>query len=86
MFLAGTSSVRRAAQLKRKFPDLMFESVRGNLNTRFRKLEEGNTYDALILAAAGVLRMGWQDKISQVGTSEVLGVVVMVMAIQSSPF
>ncbi|KAK8406414.1 hypothetical protein O3P69_007234 [Scylla paramamosain] len=61
----GTSSVRRAAQLKRKFPDLVFESVRGNLNTRLRKLEEGDTYHALILAAAGVMRMGWEDKISQ---------------------
>ncbi|KAG0711658.1 Porphobilinogen deaminase [Chionoecetes opilio] len=63
--VVGTSSVRRAAQLKRNFPELMFESVRGNLNTRLRKLEEGSTYDALILAAAGVLRMGWQAKISQ---------------------
>ena len=71
MFPAGTSSVRRAAQLKRKFPDLTFESVRGNLNTRLRKLEEGDMYDALILAAAGVLRMGWQDKISQVGQKRV---------------
>lgn len=63
--------MRRTAQLKRRFPDLIFKSVRGNLNTRLRKLEEGDTYDALILAAAGVLRMGWQDKISEVRISEV---------------
>lgn len=65
-FCPGTSSVRRTAQLKRRFPGLVFENVRGNLNTRLRKLEEGDTYDALILAAAGVLRMGWQEKISEV--------------------
>ncbi|KAK4325711.1 hypothetical protein Pmani_003654 [Petrolisthes manimaculis] len=62
----GTSSVRRAAQLKRKFPNLRFESVRGNLNTRLRKLDTADDYAALILAAAGVLRMGWADRISQV--------------------
>ncbi|CAL4149247.1 unnamed protein product, partial [Meganyctiphanes norvegica] len=60
----GTSSVRRAAQLKRRYPHLKFESVRGNLNTRFKKLDEGTTYSALILATAGVVRMGWEDRIS----------------------
>lgn len=44
----------------------MFESVRGNLNTRFRKLDSADDYAALILAAAGVVRMGWKDRISQV--------------------
>ncbi|XP_071529405.1 porphobilinogen deaminase isoform X2 [Panulirus ornatus] len=61
----GTSSLRRSAQLKRRFPDLMFESVRGNLNTRFRKLDSADDYAALILAAAGVVRMGWKNRISQ---------------------
>ncbi|XP_042876829.1 porphobilinogen deaminase-like isoform X2 [Penaeus japonicus] len=61
----GTSSLRRGAQLKRRFPDLKFESVRGNLNTRLRKLDQADDYAALILAVAGVVRMGWKDRISQ---------------------
>jgi len=61
----GTSSLRRVSQLKRRYPHLEFESVRGNLNTRLRKLEEDSKYDALILAAAGIDRMGWSDKIGQ---------------------
>ncbi|XP_027221081.2 porphobilinogen deaminase [Penaeus vannamei] len=61
----GTSSLRRGAQLKRRFPNLKFESVRGNLNTRLRKLDEADDYAALILAVAGVVRMGWKDRISQ---------------------
>ncbi|KAL7631861.1 UNVERIFIED_CONTAM: hypothetical protein RMT77_017832 [Armadillidium vulgare] len=63
--LIGTSSLRRVAQLKRRFPHLQFESIRGNLNTRLQKLEKDGKYDAIILAAAGVVRMGWKDKISQ---------------------
>ena len=42
------------------------ESQRGNLNTRLRKLDENGTYDAIILAEAGLHRMGWADRISQV--------------------
>src|ERR1700674_184218 len=49
----GTSSLRRAAQLRRLRPDLLVESVRGNLDTRLRKLDEGQ-YDAIVLAAAGL--------------------------------
>ncbi len=60
----GTSSLRREAQLKRLRPDLKYEVIRGNLQTRLRKLEEG-TYDAIILAAAGVHRLGWQERIVQ---------------------
>lgn len=62
----GTSSLRRVAQLRRIFPNLVFQSVRGNLNTRLRKLEEEHLYDALILAKAGVDRMGWTERIGQV--------------------
>lgn len=62
----GTSSLRRAAQLARKFPHFKFENIRGNLNTRFRKLDEDNKYSAIILAEAGLHRMGWPDRISQV--------------------
>jgi hydroxymethylbilane synthase len=59
----GTSSLRRAAQIKRLRPDIETRDLRGNLDTRLRKLEEG-LYDAIILAAAGLHRMGWQDRIS----------------------
>lgn len=61
----GTSSLRRIAQLKRNFPQLRFKTVRGNLNTRLRKLDESGEYDALVLATSGMVRMGWQDRISQ---------------------
>ena len=53
----GTSSMRRAAQLKRARPDLQIHSLRGNLQTRLRKLNQGD-YDAIVLAEAGVQRMG----------------------------
>ena len=63
----GTSSLRRIAQLKNKFPHLDFIDVRGNLNTRLRKLDDPDgLYSALILATAGVTRMGWKDRIGQV--------------------
>lgn len=59
----GTSSLRRAAQLKARRPDLQIESVRGNIDTRLKKLEtEG--FDAILLAAAGMRRMGWADRIT----------------------
>lgn len=66
----GTSSLRRAAQLQRKFPTFQFENIRGNLNTRLKKLDDDNKYDAIILAEAGLVRMGWQDRISQVLSPE----------------
>jgi hydroxymethylbilane synthase len=59
----GTSSLRRAAQLKSIRPDLEIENLRGNLDTRLRKLQDGQ-YDAIVLAAAGIHRMGWQDRIT----------------------
>ncbi|MCW5981757.1 MAG: hydroxymethylbilane synthase [Bryobacteraceae bacterium] len=58
----GTSSLRRAAQIRRARPDLVVEPVRGNVDTRLRKLDEGR-YQALILAAAGLRRLGWEDRI-----------------------
>ncbi|WP_366921950.1 hydroxymethylbilane synthase [Metallumcola ferriviriculae] len=60
----ATSSLRRRAQLLKYRPDLTIEDVRGNLNTRMRKLEEQD-FDALILAAAGVERMGWAERIEE---------------------
>ena len=61
----GTSSLRRSAQLRKLRPDLVVESVRGNLDTRLRKLDEGR-YDAILLAAAGLKRLGWADRIAEI--------------------
>lgn len=66
----GTSSLRRLAQLRHKFPHLTFKDVRGNLNTRLAKLDAGE-YDALILAAAGLQRLGMGDRIHQILPQEV---------------
>jgi len=60
----GTSSLRRSAQLHALRPDLEIEPLRGNLDTRLRKLAEGR-YDAILLAAAGLKRLGWGDRISE---------------------
>jgi hydroxymethylbilane synthase len=59
----GTSSVRRVSQLQRVLPGATFAPIRGNLDTRLRKLDEGQ-YDALVLAAAGLKRLGAGDRIS----------------------
>lgn len=61
----GTSSLRRAAQLRKIRPDLRIEPVRGNLDTRLRKLDDGQ-YDAIVLAAAGLNRLGWADRIAEI--------------------
>jgi hydroxymethylbilane synthase len=67
----GTSSLRRAAQLKAQRPDVQVESIRGNLDTRLRKLDEGQ-YDAILLAAAGLRRLGWQDRIAELIAPEIM--------------
>ena len=67
----GTSSLRRTAQLLRYRPDLMVETIRGNIDTRLRKLDEGQ-YDAIVLAAAGLRRLGWKDRIAEVLEPEVM--------------
>ena len=67
----GTSSLRRAAQLRKLRPDLAVESVRGNLDTRLRKLDEGQ-YDAILLAAAGLKRLGWGGRIAEILPPEVM--------------
>ena len=59
----GTSSVRRAAQLTRLIPEARFAPIRGNLDTRLRKLDAGD-FDALVLAAAGLIRLGYGPRIS----------------------
>jgi len=60
----GTSSNRRRAQLLAYRPDLLVESIRGNVDTRIRKVKEGQ-YDAILLAAAGVTRLGLQEHITE---------------------
>jgi hydroxymethylbilane synthase len=60
----GTSSLRRLAQLRHAFPQLQFKDIRGNLNTRLAKLDRGE-YDAIILAVAGLERLGMADRIHQ---------------------
>lgn len=60
----GTASLRRVAQLKNAFPDLVFAELRGNVNTRLAKLDNGD-YDAIILATAGLVRLGFTDRIKQ---------------------
>jgi len=61
----GTSSLRRSCQLLSVRPDLKIEQLRGNLDTRLRKLDEGQ-FDAIILAAAGVKRLGWAERITEI--------------------
>ncbi|KAA9168553.1 hydroxymethylbilane synthase, partial [Delftia sp. BR1] len=60
--VVGTSSLRRQALLQALRPDLRIEPLRGNVNTRLRKLDEGH-YDAIVLAAAGLMRLGLADRI-----------------------
>ncbi|MFB3829961.1 MAG: hydroxymethylbilane synthase [Bryobacteraceae bacterium] len=67
----GTSSPRRAAQLRAVRPDLVIDSLRGNLDTRLRKLAEGQ-YGAIVLALAGLKRMGWTDRVAEVLDPEIM--------------
>lgn len=60
--VVGTSSLRRASQLKALRPDLKIESLRGNVNTRLSRLDEG-MFDAIILAASGLIRLGFEKRI-----------------------
>ena len=67
----GTGSVRRAAQILHRRDDLKIEDIRGNVDTRLKKLDDGN-YDAIILACAGLKRLGLGDRITQSFTPDVL--------------
>ncbi len=60
----GTSSLRRQSQLRARRPDLRILDLRGNVNTRLSRLDNGE-YDAIMLAAAGVKRMGWEARITE---------------------
>ena len=66
----GTSSLRRRAQLLHARPDLDIRSLRGNVNTRLRKLDEEH-FDAIVLAVAGLKRLGFGDKITQVNSPQI---------------
>ena len=67
--VVGTSSLRREAILRAKYPQLKIEPLRGNLDTRLRKLDDGQ-YDAIILAAAGLIRLGLKARIRALLTPE----------------
>ena len=67
----GTSSLRRKAQLLHARPDLKIQDLRGNVNTRLRKLEEEN-FDAIVLAVAGLTRLGFKDRIAEVMPREIM--------------
>jgi len=61
----GTSSVRRIAQLRKSFPKLLFQDIRGNLDTRLAKLDDPtNPFAAIVLAKAGLVRLGWANRIT----------------------
>ena len=68
--VVGTSSLRRLAQLRHHYPQLIFKDVRGNVITRLEKLDSGE-YDCLILAAAGLGRLGFADRIHQLIPGEI---------------
>lgn len=67
----GTSSLRRASQIKHARPDIIPVSIRGNLDTRLRKLDTGE-YDAILLAAAGLIRLGMAERITQYIDEEIM--------------
>jgi hydroxymethylbilane synthase len=66
----GTSSLRRQAQLRRHRPDLDLRDLRGNVDTRLRKVDSGE-YDAIVLAKAGLDRLGWSQKIAETLSTDI---------------
>ncbi|RLA14457.1 MAG: hydroxymethylbilane synthase [Gammaproteobacteria bacterium] len=62
--LVGTSSLRRQTQIRERYPHLRIDWLRGNVNTRLRKLDDGE-YDAIILACAGLIRLGFEQRITK---------------------
>jgi len=69
--ILGTSSLRRAAQVRAQRPDLQIRPLRGNVDTRLRKLDDGH-YDAIILATAGLVRLGLEERIVERIPTEVM--------------
>ncbi|KAM3549863.1 hypothetical protein MY1884_008533 [Beauveria asiatica] len=72
--VVGTSSIRRIAQLARRYPQLTFKDHRGNINTRLQKLEDDAELSAIILAAAGLQRMDFGDRIAQYLDADAAGI------------
>ena len=68
--IVGTSSLRRLAQLRNKYPQLVFKDIRGNVITRIEKLDAGE-FDCIILAAAGLKRLGFESRIHQIIPNEI---------------
>ena len=68
--IVGTSSLRRLAQLRFNYPKLVFKDIRGNVLTRLEKLDSGE-FDCIILAAAGLKRLGFESRIHQLIPSEI---------------
>jgi len=68
--IVGTSSLRRLAQLRNKYPHLNFQDIRGNVITRIEKLDAGE-FDCIILAAAGLKRLGFESRIHQIIPNEI---------------
>ena len=68
--IVGTSSLRRLAQLRNKYPHLVFKDIRGNVITRIEKLDSGE-FDCIILAAAGLKRLGFESRIHQIIPNEI---------------
>ncbi len=68
--IVGTSSLRRLAQLRNKYPHLVFKDIRGNVITRIEKLDAGE-FDCIILAAAGLKRLGFESRIHQIIPSKI---------------
>lgn len=69
--VVGTSSLRRMVQIRKRRPDLKIENLRGNINTRIRKLEDG-MYDAIVLAKAGLVRVGFFQHLKQTLTEDIM--------------
>lgn len=67
----GTSSLRRQCQLRAERKDLVIGDLRGNINTRLKKLDDGE-FDAILLASAGMKRMGWQSRITEILATDTL--------------
>lgn len=68
----GTGSLRRASQILHRRPGLRIEPIRGNVDTRVRKLTEGDKYDAVVLALAGLERMGLSENVTEVISTDVM--------------
>jgi hydroxymethylbilane synthase len=69
--IVGTSSLRRKVQLKKYRPDLVIKDLRGNVNTRLAKLEKGE-YDCIILAKAGLVRLGFEERVRETFKTEMM--------------